>query len=73
MASGGLTMPDRHGFNELGLTVRCIDCPVGGPLYFWPEKARERHARSHEKARRERAAESRGLLASVLVGEDVAE
>src|SRR5215218_762010 len=40
-------MPDRHGFNLLGETVRCIDCEAGGPLWRWPERKRRRHARSH--------------------------
>lgn len=66
-------MPDRHGFNELGLTVRCIDCPEGGPLYRWPERLRERHARSHRVERQEREMVSRRQLALVVAGEDVAE
>lgn len=45
-------MPDRHGFNLLGETVRCIDCPAGGPLWHWPERQRRRHARSHRPAPR---------------------
>jgi hypothetical protein len=40
-------MPDKHGFNHLGDTVRCIDCPVGGPLGHWPEHKRAQHARRH--------------------------
>jgi hypothetical protein len=45
-------MPDRHGFNLLGETVRCIDCDVGGPLWRWPERKRRRHARSHSAVAR---------------------
>jgi len=45
-------MPDRHGFNLLGETVRCIDCPAGGPLWHWPERKRRRHARSHRAVAR---------------------
>ena len=45
-------MPDRHGFNLLGETVRCIDCPAGGPLWRWPERKRRQHARSHRAAPR---------------------
>jgi hypothetical protein len=40
-------MPDQYGFNHLGDSVRCIDCPTGGPLGHWPEHKRHRHARSH--------------------------
>jgi hypothetical protein len=40
-------MPDKHGFNHLGDSVRCIDCPTGGPLGHWPEHKRARHARTH--------------------------
>ncbi len=40
-------MPDRHGFNLLRETVRCIDCEKGGPLWQWPERKRRRHARKH--------------------------
>jgi len=45
-------MPDRHGFNLLGETVRCIDCEVGGPLWRWPERKRRQHARSHRAVAR---------------------
>ena len=46
-------MPDRHGFNLLGDSVRCIDCETGGPLWRWPERKRRRHARRHRpRARR---------------------
>jgi hypothetical protein len=45
-------MPDRHGFNLLGETVRCINCPASGPLWRWPERKRRRHARSHRPASR---------------------
>ena len=40
-------MPDQYGFNHLGDTVRCIDCPTGGPLGQWPEHKRARHGRVH--------------------------
>lgn len=40
-------MPDRHGFNLLGDSVRCIDCETGGPIWRWPEHKRRRHARAH--------------------------
>lgn len=40
-------MPDKHGFNHLADTVRCIDCPTGGPLGHWPEPKRAQHARAH--------------------------
>jgi hypothetical protein len=40
-------MPDHYGFNHLGDSVRCIDCPTGGPIAQWPEQKRARHARSH--------------------------
>jgi hypothetical protein len=30
-------MPDQYGFNHLGDTVRCIDCPGGGLLRQWPD------------------------------------
>jgi Chromate resistance exported protein/HB1, ASXL, restriction endonuclease HTH domain len=43
----GAKMPDRFGFNLLGDTVRCIDCPAGGPIWNWPERKRRRHARAH--------------------------
>ena len=43
-------MPDKHGFDHLGDTVRCIDCPVGGPLGRWPEHKRARHARVHGRS-----------------------
>jgi HB1, ASXL, restriction endonuclease HTH domain len=45
-------MPDRHGFNLLGETVRCIDCDAGGPIWRWPERKRRRHARTHRPERR---------------------
>jgi hypothetical protein len=60
-------MPDRHGFNLLGETVRCIDCPEGGPLWRWPERKRRRHARSHRPASRRNARtvrRQRNLLAA---------
>jgi hypothetical protein len=40
-------MPDQFGFDHLGATVRCIDCPTGGPIWHWPEPKRSRHARTH--------------------------
>jgi hypothetical protein len=43
-------MPDRYGFNQLGDTVRCIDCPAGGPIWQWPEPKRWQHARRHRIA-----------------------
>src|SRR5215211_4235722 len=52
-------MPDRHGFNLLGETVRCIDCDAGGPLWRWPERKRRRHASRHRPSARRRAAEPR--------------
>ena len=45
-------MPDHHGFNLLGETVRCIDCEASGPLWRWPERKRRRHARRHHPAQR---------------------
>ena len=42
-------MPDKHGFNHLGDTVRCIDCPAGGTLGHWPEHKRAQHARRHSR------------------------
>ena len=42
-------MPDQFGFDHLGATatVRCIDCPTGGPIWRWPKPKRNRHARTH--------------------------
>jgi HB1, ASXL, restriction endonuclease HTH domain len=40
-------MPDQYGFNHLGDSVRCIDCPTGGPIWSWPEHKRARHGRTH--------------------------
>jgi HB1, ASXL, restriction endonuclease HTH domain len=40
-------MPDQYGFNHLGDSVRCIDCPTGGPIWRWPERKRARHGRTH--------------------------
>jgi hypothetical protein len=40
-------MPDPYGFNHLGDSVRCIDCPLGGPIGQWPEHKRARHGRTH--------------------------
>jgi len=45
-------MPDLYGFNLLGNSVRCIDCEAGGPLWHWPERKRQRHARTHRAAAR---------------------
>ena len=45
-------MPDRHGFNLLGETVRCIDCDAVGPLWRWPKRKRRRHARRHRAVAR---------------------
>ena len=45
-------MPDRHGFDLLGESVRCIDCHTGGPIWRWPERKRRRHARAHWSAAR---------------------
>jgi hypothetical protein len=45
-------MPDPYGFNHLGDTVRCIDCPTGGPIGQWPESKRQQHARAHGAAAR---------------------
>lgn len=58
-------MPDRHGFNLLGDSVRCIDCPAGGPVWRWPEHERTRHARSHRapaRAARTTGLRRRGIL-----------
>ncbi len=52
-------MPDRHGFNLLGETVRCIDCEAGGPLWRWPERKRRRHASRHRARARRRTADRR--------------
>jgi hypothetical protein len=43
-------MPDQYGFNHLGETVRCIECPTSGPLGQWPEHKRARHGRNHGHA-----------------------
>lgn len=48
-------MPDKHGFNHLGDNVRCIDCPVGGPLGHWPEHKRAWHPRTHGRSTAVRA------------------
>jgi len=52
-------MPDQYGFNQLGDSVRCIDCPTGGPIWQWPGPKRHRHARSHGAAPTPSAAELR--------------
>ncbi len=60
-------MPDQYGFNHLGDSVRCIDCPTGGPLGQWPEPKRHRHARSHGTGAKQSAAHvrrPRNLLAA---------
>lgn len=56
-------MPDRYGFNHLGDTMRCIDCPTGGPIWRWPEHKRSRHARRRH-ARRAADPRRRNLLAA---------
>lgn len=40
-------MPDPYGFDHLGDTVRCIDCPEGGPIWSWPAERRDQHAQTH--------------------------
>jgi hypothetical protein len=45
-------MPDSFGFDYLGDSVRCIDCPTGGPIWRWPEENRQRHAASHGRIER---------------------
>ena len=60
-------MPDQYGFNHLGDSVRCIDCPTGGPLGQWPEHKRHQHARSHGNSAKQSAADirrQRNLLAA---------
>jgi hypothetical protein len=52
-------MPDRHGFNLLGDSVRCIDCETGGPIWRWPERKRRRHARAHRAAHAARSTDLR--------------
>lgn len=70
-------MPDSYGFDHLprrgAVTVACTECGERGPLHAWPEGARKRHARKHARTVAERAAASKGQLALVLAGEDVAE
>src|SRR6266511_411341 len=66
-------MPDRHGFNLLGETERCIDCEAGGPLWRWPERQRRRHASRHRTPTRRTAADRRRqrvLLAAPPTGTD---
>jgi HB1, ASXL, restriction endonuclease HTH domain len=67
-------MPDRHGFNLLGESVRCIECEAGGPIWRWPERKRRRHARGHlGTARAARTTELRRrriLLAAPLARPD---
>lgn len=60
-------MPDQYGFNHLGDTVRCIDCPTGGPIWQWPESKRQRHVRTHGIAPKQRTTDlrrRRSLLAA---------
>jgi hypothetical protein len=60
-------MPDQYGFNHLGDSVRCIDCPTGGPLGHWPEQKRRRHACSHGNSAKQSATDvrrQRNLLAA---------
>ena len=52
-------MPDRHGFNLLGDSVRCIDCETGGPIWRWPERKRRRHTRAKRAAHAARSTEPR--------------
>jgi hypothetical protein len=49
-------MPDQYGFNHLGDNVRCIDCPIGGPIGHWPEHKRAEHACSHGTGSRQKPA-----------------
>jgi hypothetical protein len=63
-------MPDRYGFNLLGDTVRCIDCPAGGPIWRWPERKRLRHAHRHRVVAGASASDlqrQRNLLAAPLI------
>jgi hypothetical protein len=49
------------------LSVRCIDCPSGGPLWQWPEHKRARHGRMHGTEPKPSAADvrqQRNLLAA---------
>jgi hypothetical protein len=57
-------MPDRHGFNLLGDSARCIDCPAGGPIWRWPERKRSRHARTHQTQSSTGLRRRRNLLAA---------
>jgi hypothetical protein len=52
-------MPDQYGFNHLGDSVRCIDCPTGGPIWRWPEHKRARHGRTHGREPKPCAADVR--------------
>ncbi|MHB8696035.1 MAG: winged helix-turn-helix domain-containing protein, partial [Solirubrobacteraceae bacterium] len=52
-------MPDQYGFNHLGDSVRCIDCPTGGAIWRWPARKRARHARGHDSGREQGAADVR--------------
>lgn len=53
-------MPDRFGFDHLGVDVRCIDCAAGGPRWRFPDSVRARHFAGHERARqRDKATRAR--------------
>jgi hypothetical protein len=52
-------MPDRHGFNLLGDSVRCINCETRGPIWRWPERERQQHARAHRARSARRMTEPR--------------
>ena len=52
-------MPDRHGFDHLGASVRCIDCPQGGPAWKWPEERRYEHGQTHRPTQAPITPESR--------------
>jgi hypothetical protein len=54
-------MPDQYGFNHLGDSVRCIDCPTGGPIGHWPEHKRAKHACSHGTGPRQSGADLRRM------------
>lgn len=57
------TTEDFYGFAHFVqggvLTVRCTEpgCAFGGPLSSWPVRARDAHARTHERERRARKAQ----------------
>jgi hypothetical protein len=52
-------MPDQYGFNHLGDSVRCIECPTGGPIWRWPEHKRARHGGTHGREPKPCAADVR--------------